>query len=111
MGEQKSNSEIKINTSNVLQYLQVFNGIFNLTDKELEILTLFVEVNTSDNLCSIENKKIVAEKLNIEDPNTLNNYVKRLKDKGAIVLTDNKYKLTKVLTIRPNTTIKIIKNF
>lgn len=111
MGEQKSNSEIKINTSNVLQYLQVFNGIFNLTDKELEILTLFVEVNTSDNLYSIENKKIVAEKLNIEDPNTLNNYVKRLKDKGAIVLTDNKYKLTKVLTIRPNTTIKIIKNF
>jgi hypothetical protein len=71
MGEQKSNSEIKINTSNVLQYLQVFNGIFNLTDKELEILTLFVEVNTSDNLCSIENKKIVAEKLNIEDPNML----------------------------------------
>jgi ABC-type lipoprotein release transport system permease subunit len=111
MGEQKSNSEIKVNTFNVLQYLQVFNGIFNLTDKELEILALFVEINTSDNLCSIENKRVVAERLNIEDPNTLNNYVKRLKDKNAIVLIDNKYKLSKALTIKPNTTIKIIKHF
>ena len=111
MEKQKSNSKLKVKTDNVLQYLQVFNGIFNLTDKELEILALFVEFGSKDDLCNIDSKKSVAKTMNIEDPNTLNNYVKRLKDKGAIVLTDNKYKLTKVLTIRPNTTIKIIKNF
>ena len=35
--------------------------------------------------------------MQIKDPNTLNNYVKRLKDKGALIKTVNGYKLSKLL--------------
>ena len=85
--------KINIKTDSTLKYFQVFNGILELTDKELRILSEFVDLGTTVNLCSAENKKLVSKKLNIKDPNTLNNYVKRLKDKGAITKTKNGYAL------------------
>ncbi len=111
MEKQKLNSKLKVKTDNVLQYLQVFNGIFNLTDKELEILALFVEFGDKNDLCNIDSKKSVAKTMNIEDPNTLNSYVKRLKDKKAITQSNNKYKLSDILTIVPVKSIEIVKNF
>jgi F0F1-type ATP synthase epsilon subunit len=89
--------KINIKTDSTLKYFQVFNGILELTDKELKILAEFVDTSTTINLCSAENKKTVSKKLDIKDPNTLNNYVKRLKDKGAIKKTKNGYSLAKIL--------------
>tara|TARA_R110002050_G_scaffold253866_1_gene392139 strand:+ start:131 stop:445 length:315 start_codon:yes stop_codon:yes gene_type:complete len=89
--------KINIKTDSTLKYFQVFNGILELTDKELKILAEFVDVSTTINLCSAENKKLVSKKLNIKDPNTLNNYVKRLKDKGAITKTKDGYALAGLL--------------
>ena len=98
---------IKINPQTTYQFLQVFNGILELTDKELEVLSNFIDLSTTVNLCSSENKKLVANKLNIENPNTLNIYVKRLKDKGAIQKTKNGYTLSKLLERNSQVIIEI----
>jgi len=99
--------KIKIAADTTYKYLQVFNGIFELTDKELLVLSHLVDHSTTTNLCSAKNKKIVADKLGIQDYSTLNNYVKRLKDKGAILSTADGYKLTPVL--ESTTEIQIVR--
>jgi F0F1-type ATP synthase epsilon subunit len=89
--------KINIKTDTTLKFLQVFNGILELTDTELRVLAEFIDNSETINLCSPINKKKVAESLEIKDPNTLNNYVKRLKDKGAIVLAKDGYQLSPLL--------------
>ena len=98
----KKKLTIKINST--YKYLQVWNGIFNLTNKELEILSVFIDVQSTSkekNLSSMSNKKEVAEKLLIKDPNTLNNYIKKFKDKGVLRVKNNNYTLNNLLD--PNT--------
>ena len=98
----KKSVTIKANTT--YKYLQLWNGIFNLTEKELTILAYFIDVNKdlkTSNLCSIENKKAVALLLEIKDPNTLNNYIKKFKDKGVLRVKNNNYTLNNLLD--PNT--------
>jgi DNA-binding MarR family transcriptional regulator len=99
--------KIKIAADSTYKYLQVFNGIFELTDKELLVLSYLIDLKKTTNLCSAKNKKLVAEKLGIQDYSTLNNYVKRLKDKGAIITTPDGYKLTPVL--ESTTEIQIVR--
>ena len=92
--------KITVNIDSTLKYLQLWNGIFNLTDKGLQILSAFIDVqNITDevNLCSVRNKKEVARMVGIKDPNTLNNYIKRFKDKGAMIKSMNTYKLNPFL--------------
>ena len=36
--------KITVKTGSSLKYLQLWNGIFNLTDKEIEILDAFIDV-------------------------------------------------------------------
>ena len=98
----KKKLTIKINST--YKYLQVWNGIFNLTNKELEILSTFIDIqdiSKEDNISSMSNKKEVAEKLLIKDPNTLNNYIKKFKDKGVLRVKNNNYTLNNLLD--PNT--------
>ena len=92
--------KITVNIDSTLKYLQLWNGIFNLTGKGLQILSAFIDVqNITDevNLCSVRNKKEVARMVGIKDPNTLNNYIKRFKDKGAMIKSMNTYKLNPFL--------------
>jgi len=77
--------KINIKADTTFKYLQVFNGILELTDKELQILSKFIDAGDVSNICSTSSKKSVAKDLGIKDYHTLNNYVKRLKDKGAII--------------------------
>lgn len=112
MGEQKSNSmrRVKIKADTTLQYLQVFNGIFELTDKEMVVLAKFIDLGEKDDVCSINTKKLVADMLDIEDYNTLNNYVKRLKDKGVLLKNKNKYRVIPYLLPENNVVIQITKS-
>ena len=107
----KKKLTIKINST--YKYLQVWNGIFNLTNKELEVLSVFIDVqdiSKEDNISSMSNKKEVAEKLLIKDPNTLNNYIKKFKDKGVLRVKDNNYTLNNLLDPNTNTVeINLIK--
>tara|TARA_R100001198_G_C5135079_1_gene151498 strand:+ start:107 stop:445 length:339 start_codon:yes stop_codon:yes gene_type:complete len=94
------NKKITVNINSTYKYLQIWNGIFDLTNKELQILAAFIDVQNiknEPNLCSISNKKDVARMVGISDHNTLNNYVKRFKDKGAMLKKMNIYTLNPFL--------------
>ena len=91
---------ITITIDNTLKYLQLWNGIFNLTDKELEILSAFIDIQNITNevnLCSVKNKREVARMVGIKDYNTLNNYIKKFKDKRVITKANNNYRLNSFL--------------
>jgi|TARA_R100001082_G_scaffold73682_1_gene42402 hypothetical protein len=92
--------KIEIKANSIYKRLQIWNGIFDLTNKELEVLAAFIKVNIKakrKNLCSKGNKDEVANILTFEDPNTLNNYIKRLKDKGALLYKKGIYDVNKLL--------------
>ena len=94
------NEHIKVTLNTPYKYIQFWNGVFNLTKTELQVLSLLLTVNEtsdSDNLCDPESKKAVAMAMGIKDHNTLNNYIKRLKDKKAIEFEDKKYSINKLL--------------
>ena len=76
----KKRITVKIDTT--YKYIRLWNGLFNLTPKEV---------------CHVEIKKIVAKHLGIIDYNTLNNYVKRFKKKGVIIKKGKYYSLNKLL--------------
>jgi hypothetical protein len=84
--------KITVNIDSTLKYLQLWNGIFNLTNKEAEILSQFIDVNeilNSENICAVENKKQVAALAGVKDYNTLNNYIKKFKDKKVMFKQPN----------------------
>ena len=94
------NRKITVKIDTTLKYLQLWNGIFNLTDKEIEILAAFIDVQliTNElNLCSVKNKREVARIVGIKDYNTLNNYIKRFKDKRVVKKSDGNYTLNTFL--------------
>ena len=100
---------VPLNT--VYKRIKFWNGIFDLTSMELEVLSNLINISDSNysDICNLENKKKVAEKLGIEDHHTLNNYVKKLKDKGALKYTDKKYTLPRLLNPEVNNiNIKIV---
>ena len=92
--------KITVNINSTYKYLQIWNGIFNLTNKELQIIAAFIDVQDireDVNFCSVQNKKDVAAVVGLKDYNTLNNYIKRLKDKGVILKRNNYYILNPFL--------------
>ena len=97
--------KITVKANSTYKYLQLWNGIFNLTNTELVILSAFIEVNNiieNTNFCAMENKKAVAASSGIKDPNTLNNYIKKFKDKGVIQKVGSNYVLNKLLISEKN---------
>jgi len=99
--------KLKINADTTLKYLQVFNGILELTYRELQVLSKLIDLGETVDLCSSTNKKLVADDMGIKDYNTLNNYVKRLKDKGAIKKTKDGYALNPLLAKENRVVIEI----
>lgn len=99
--------KLKINADTTLKYLQVFNGILELTYRELQVLSKLIDLGKTKDLCSVANKKIVADDMGIKDYNTLNNYVKRLKDKSAIKKTVDGYELNPLLVKQNKVLIEI----
>ena len=92
--------KIQIKANSIYKRLQIWNGIFDLTNKELEVISAFIKVNITakrKNLCSKKNKDDVAKLLQFEDPNDLNNYIKKLKDKGALTFNKGSYEVNKML--------------
>ena len=93
---------LTINVDNTAKYLRIWNGLFNLTDMELKILSYFIDINKElkhANLCAPKIKKLVAKQIGFDDHNTLNNYVKKLKDKGVLLKKGRNYTLNSLLRI------------
>jgi|TARA_R110000737_G_C14477677_1_gene467909 hypothetical protein len=107
---------IKITLNSPFQCIKFWNGVFNLTKTELQVLSLLITINDSrgfDNLCDLENKKAVAIAMGIKDHNTLNNYIKRLKDKKAIVIEGKNYITNKLLKTNDGgeTTVTVFRRY
>jgi len=96
---------IKVPINSIRDYIELFNGLFGLTESEIEVLTEFVRMNLSlenagkgdVNTFSTDIKKRVAENLDRDNFNTLNTYIKRLKDKKAISPTNEGYEINRIL--------------
>jgi len=87
-----------------LQYLQLFNGLFELTTRELEVLAAFVTLHlhlkktgVQVNAFSADLKKRAAQELGYDDFNHLNVYIKRLHDKKAIKKVPGGYLINPLL--------------
>jgi hypothetical protein len=86
------NFKIKVNKDDFYSsYLSVMNGILNLTNKERDVLSWFMEreyfYNTeaiNKNVFDKTNRKLAAAQLEVS-PHYLNNYIKSLKEKKMIV--------------------------
>ncbi len=73
------------------EFLKSLNGILNLTDRELELLTTFVELdvntpklpNIHKNVISTENRKYIKRTLGIT-PDNLSRYIAKFKAQGIL---------------------------
>jgi len=101
--------KLTLNLNTTSKYLSFWNSIFNLTTKEMSVLLSFIEVSPVHGLCTLEAKKAVALSRKIKDYNTLNNYVKKLKDKKAIELINGGYRLHKILRNRKDVTVRVVR--
>tara|TARA_R110000824_G_scaffold14863_1_gene62927 strand:- start:1088 stop:1417 length:330 start_codon:yes stop_codon:yes gene_type:complete len=102
--------KITIPIDSISKYVSIWNGIFNLTPMELKILSTFIEVQNitnKKNICTLSNKKEVARIVGLSDYNTLNNYIKKLKDKGAFLYNGKGYTLNRLLNTN-NTEIGLL---
>lgn len=96
----------KLKTPNTKSYIQLLNGLFNLTGKEIEVLTAFIEmqqVYPDMNVFSSEFKKQIAEQLGMNNFNVLNVYIKNLVDKNAIIRKD-RYVVNPALLLKEDQT-------
>jgi len=101
MGESKSKShgrrkKAKIKISSTKQYIEVLNGLFDMTEMELQVLEQFIKakqgidrkdaaIHPFDPLV----KKEIAKRLGKKDDHYwLNGYVMNLKRKGALIPLD-----------------------
>jgi hypothetical protein len=105
--------EITVKLHNTAHFVKLFNGFFSLTNKEIEVLSMFIDQikdleGTGINPFSTESKKIVAKKINLDDFNQLNLYLKRLVDKKALKKMDDNYRINPLLMpLDPNAKIII----
>ena len=99
--------KITIKADTTLKRISVWNGIFDLTKKELLVLAALIDSTIDSNIVSAATKKDAANIIGITDFNTLNNYVKRLKEKKALLYNDKKYSLHPLL-LENNNNVQII---
>lgn len=74
------------------EFLSSLNGVLNLTDRELELLMVFVELdintpklpNVRKNVTSTENRKYINRTLGITADN-LSRYIKKFRKQGILL--------------------------
>ena len=73
------------------EFLNSLNGILKLTDRELELLTTFIDIdvntpklpNVRKNVISTENRKYIKRTLGIT-PDNLSRYIAKFKQQGIL---------------------------
>lgn len=68
----------------IKSFLQALNGLLKLTDKELEVLAVFLTVNPKDPNGPAFKTEVI-QKCGMKNIAVLNNYVKRFKDKSILI--------------------------
>ena len=96
-----------VNSDNLnYEFLKSLNGILKLTDRELELLTKLIEIDSkfdptlgySKNVASTENRKMIKKVLGIT-PDNLSRYLTKFKQEGLIVKgkSDDELVVNKIL--------------
>lgn|SRR5574344_110059 len=96
-----------VNSDNLnYEFLRSLNGILKLTDRELELLTKLIEIDSkfdptlgySKNITSTENRKMIKKVLGIT-PDNLSRYLTKFKQEGLIVKgkSDDEMVVNKIL--------------
>lgn len=94
--------ELTVKIYKTQHFVKLFNGFFDLTNKEIDVISAFIDQSislkdTNINAFSAESKKQVAKILNISDFNALNMYIKKLSSKKAIKKVDDGYVINPIL--------------
>jgi len=91
-------------------YITSVNGLLRLTDREIDVITAFIDFDAEQAASSLA-RKYVAESLEMKSVAVLNNFVKALKDKGVIVADPTKrnaYKYHPIIrNITPDVRVEI----
>lgn len=80
----------------ISSFLEVLNGLLKLSDTELKVLTVFLDVNSKEP-CSHEFKLEVIKRCEMKNVAVLNNYIKKFKDKGVLIVDKGLYFYNPVL--------------
>jgi len=104
-----SEKVLRLKIDSIEEYLSLFDGVFQLTETEKEVLAQFIRIHRTlissgldVNPFSTDMKKRVAEELGRDNFNTLNNYIKSMKDKRAILPVDDGYSINPILVPKEN---------
>lgn len=95
------------------EFLNSLNGVLQLTDRELELLATFIDLDinyiklpeVSKNVANTENRKYITRVLGITKDN-LSRYIKKFKEKGILVTS----KVEDELWVNPALIPEIIKD-
>ena len=79
----KTQVKVPVNGNLIRVHLDVVNGINNLTVRERDILSLFIQKGKQ--AFSISNKREITKQAGLKSVDALNVYVKLLKDKKVII--------------------------
>ena len=105
--------ELRIKRPTSKKLIKLMNGIFDLTNKEIDILASFLDHQKKYpefNVFSTEIKKQIASELGISNTNTMNVHIKNLKGKRAIIPHNGTYKIHKLFNVDQKEGIAFIWN-
>jgi len=100
--------KLKIPIADTFQSIKLWNGIYNLTDKEISILAKLIDTEHKE-FCSKDHRVKTAEVAGIT-LGVISTYIKRLKDKKAVVIKDNVYEYSKLFKELDNVEISLHRN-
>ena len=86
---------VRIPISSVYDYVKILNGIFNLTDMEMKVLSEIIRrIKLDIPAFTTPAKEGIAKKLELK---TINNYITKLTSKSAIIKTGSTYTVNPIL--------------
>lgn len=86
-----------------MEFLKSLNGLMNLSNRELELLSVFLDIQLEiqkrrlrSSIDSAQNRKLVMMMTGVTRDN-LSRYIKKYKDRGLIIKYDNIFAINKAL--------------
>jgi SOS-response transcriptional repressor LexA len=87
---------IKKSSDGVREKLQVLNSLMELSAKELEVLIIMVQEFPEDPVTP-HSQSFIVNALGLKNPNSIRNYIRKLKVREALVKTQANYKLNPII--------------
>jgi len=94
MSIDSKNIRIKVPVKSTFQAIKLWNGIYDLTDKEITILAILIDTDYTE-FCNKKHRENVALATGSKH-GIISTYIKRLKDKHAITHKEGVYEYSKL---------------